>query len=715
MRWKLAYNKDFDLYVNAYIEQYNKAHPDSPLPYPIGPDGKPFRWANWFQRTISPKLHVPVSDFDNAEELKDEAIHEMLFKELGRRRILDEFRDKMQNYEEGVRDLDEAKQLTIYLTKKFIWRVDEMRKDILQRMPKDEMSMMQPAMGDEGEEGEEEVNILETSGHGVGEEEYEKAEAVHDVGVLRSGFEAWLLKTQKEKVAQAYLALFDLYWSAALHSGEALERGYGDFPQDVALRERLEELKQDPKKNRKEIKELEERASAAAEGRRRRRQEETPAWMLNRREMQDEWIERTGLSFGSFKAYLGEFPAVLEKYIRTHAKDLGAANPFVKLVETLRPQGRPAKASALALASVEEDVAEARAETESPAAVDKDIAQPTESAEEAAKVATTWEVTVRRGPNSDKQRTEKVNAETFRGAEKKVEKMLGRGEYVSGMTTAAQKLDCCGSVTGYHKPDCPVYNENFDKTMGHLNALPKRGGREDDCDSCGCPKDAHDFASGKCLCGECTDRTVEPCPCPGYRAQKLSSAKKTAKLVSGSDLTPEMRGQVEDAFIYRSDLRQPAPLQGLLLRQVRHRRPVREPGVGRGALAPDHPADLRRPVAPRARVPLHQRRQAVLPPPRRAGLPRAAQRVPGRLARAEVRHREGGLQPRRACLRVPGRPALRGVRRQGQGGACGGRGGAGGPGQREQLRLRRLPEGPVPGRRRRVRLPAALRQVRQVP
>ena len=39
-------------------------------------------------------------------------------------------------------------------------------------------------------------------------------------------------------------------------------------------------------------------------------------------------------------------------------------------------------------------------------------------------------------------------------------------------------LECCGSTTGYHKPDCPVYNENFEKTLGLLNSLPKRSADE---------------------------------------------------------------------------------------------------------------------------------------------------------------------------------------------------------------------------------------------
>ena len=381
MRWKLAYNRAFDLYINAYIDEWNKGHKDDPLPYPVGPDGKPFRWADWFQRVIAPKIHVPVPDYDNAEEIKDEAIHEMLFTVLGQRRLLDQFRDTFRaNFSAESNRLDEANQLTMFLTKNFKFRVQEMRDDIVQRMPKDELSMVQPGGG---EDDEEEVNLLETREHGVGEGEYEKAEARHDVGRLRQGFRRWLLDTQEESVAEGYVALFDLYWGEVLHAGERPERGHGDTPAEVAQRELLERLKEEPEKNRAEIKKIEGEIEAAKERRRKKKREETPAWMVSRRDMQDRWMERTGLSFGSFKEYLGRFPGMLENYIRRHSSDLGKASPFVRIVEKIRP-ARPARGKAVG-ASVQGDVAEAGAGAASPDSVDPDIVQATTSVPDAAK------------------------------------------------------------------------------------------------------------------------------------------------------------------------------------------------------------------------------------------------------------------------------------------------------------------------------------------
>jgi hypothetical protein len=41
---------------------------------------------------------------------------------------------------------------------------------------------------------------------------------------------------------------------------------------------------------------------------------------------------------------------------------------------------------------------------------------------------------------------------------------------------ASTKLECCGSITGFHKQNCPVYSANVDKTLKQLEAIPKRAG-----------------------------------------------------------------------------------------------------------------------------------------------------------------------------------------------------------------------------------------------
>ena len=127
MRYHLAFNRDFDLYVNSYIEQYNNGHPDKPLPYPIGHDGKPFRWSKWFQGAISPKLHTPVTG-EEGQEIKDEAIHEMLFTTLGKRRVLDQFAAKTKSL--GANPQNLATKLTDFLISSFTYMLREMNQNI---------------------------------------------------------------------------------------------------------------------------------------------------------------------------------------------------------------------------------------------------------------------------------------------------------------------------------------------------------------------------------------------------------------------------------------------------------------------------------------------------------------------------------------------------------------------------------------------------------
>src|SRR5271157_1045720 len=127
MRYHLAFNRDFDLYVNSYIEQYNNEHSDKPLPFPIGRDGKPFRWSKWFQGAISPKLHTPVTG-EEGQQIKDEAIHEMLFTTLGHRRVLDQFVSKAKSL--GVNPQNAATKLTDFLISSFTYMLREMNQNI---------------------------------------------------------------------------------------------------------------------------------------------------------------------------------------------------------------------------------------------------------------------------------------------------------------------------------------------------------------------------------------------------------------------------------------------------------------------------------------------------------------------------------------------------------------------------------------------------------
>ena len=218
LHFHLAYNKDFNLYIRAYIEQWNTDHKDEkPIPFPIGPNGLPFEWADWFQTMIFPQLATPSSDPKQTEEIRDEAIHEMLFTELGKRNIIDKFRDVIKrNFTEdeerspgvgGAKHLPEAKQLTMYLTGRFKWRIQEMNRKINEQYPPEETAMLQGE--EEGEEEGEEFNLLDTEEHAT--QPLDEVETERDMRMFRKDFYAWLKKNKSENAAKGFISLFDLY------------------------------------------------------------------------------------------------------------------------------------------------------------------------------------------------------------------------------------------------------------------------------------------------------------------------------------------------------------------------------------------------------------------------------------------------------------------------------------------------------------------------
>lgn len=319
MRYHLAYNRDFDLYINSYIEQWNNAHPDEkPIPYPIGRDGKPMQWAKWFQAAIAPKLHTPVKGPD-ADALRDEAIHEMLFTVLGKRNILDQFRKKIKSFRDETKNADEARQITDWLVSSFMYRVGDMQEKINEGTHSEEVSMWQPGT-EEGDEGE--INILDTEEHGV-EPDALHEEEEREIVRFREGFGVWLKKKLKPEVAENFLSLFDLNWEVV---------------KDTA----------DP--------------SIEEERRTKKEKEQRSRWEVKREELEKGWAERTGMSFGALKEYKGRLPGLMRDYITENAAALGESSVFPSLIKQIekeapkdKAKGRPAKASSLVLADAEDD------------------------------------------------------------------------------------------------------------------------------------------------------------------------------------------------------------------------------------------------------------------------------------------------------------------------------------------------------------------------
>lgn len=287
----LAYNKDFDLYVRAYCEQAG-------LPIPVGPDGQPFHWAEWLQNTIVPKLHVPSDSMADREAIKDEAIHEMLFNELGHRNVLSKFKSRIKKfrkkdpatgkYNDYVKNLPVAKQLTVYLTQIFKWRIEEMNRKIKDITPPEEESMVRDDWQGGHAEEEEGQNILETKEHSKDLGEIQSVESAHDISKFRNGFYHWLKKHQSEKSAKWFITLFDIYWQWVSQSGEGLDD----------------------------------------EGR--------PAYMPARRHLEPMWEERTHLSPASLYEYIGRLAKLVEQYVVENRKSLrGENNPFVRLIDSI--------------------------------------------------------------------------------------------------------------------------------------------------------------------------------------------------------------------------------------------------------------------------------------------------------------------------------------------------------------------------------------------
>jgi hypothetical protein len=308
LRYHLAFDRRFDLYVNSYIERYNQQHKDNPLPYPMGHDGGPFRWADFLQKAISPKLYVPGrGDAEDKQAVKDELIHEMLFNVLGERDALSQFVSKAKSL--GVNRQNAASKLTDWLTRAFYLRVEEMQNKINARSPEEEISMWQPPEWDA--QGED-VNLLDTEEHAFHDKEFQSAEAKNDIAKFREGFRRWLAKPSNagERAAENFVLMFDIFWRI-LQTGSDIKRS----------------------------------------------------------DIEDEWIGKTGLSFGSFKEYYTLLPEMIEKYITTHGTELGDKSIFSDLMDAIiaergkrerkekrqKERARPAMVSSLHIAAAEED------------------------------------------------------------------------------------------------------------------------------------------------------------------------------------------------------------------------------------------------------------------------------------------------------------------------------------------------------------------------
>lgn len=204
MRYVVAYNKDFDLYVKEYIKAAG---------LPIDPE---MNWAKFLTRVVAPKL------ISRDPEIQDEAIHQIIIKALAERSILDSnnpngFSNAIKKFPPAVQQLPLAKQVTRFLEKAFAWRVTEANEYIRRFVFQDQTDSM---WGGEDEDSTD-VNLLDTEDNAGGAEGYDMVEADVEVERFRKGFGDWLHKKYREDTAHQYLTLFDIVYEEVKASEDA--------------------------------------------------------------------------------------------------------------------------------------------------------------------------------------------------------------------------------------------------------------------------------------------------------------------------------------------------------------------------------------------------------------------------------------------------------------------------------------------------------------
>ena len=208
MRYVVAYNKDFDLYVKEYIRRAG---------LPVDPE---MNWSKFLARVVATKL------ISRDPEVQDEALHQIIIKALAERSILDStnpngFSHAIKKFPAGVQKLPLAKQVTRFLEKAFAWRVKEandyIKKYVFQTYENDEFSEHEksfdtlPSLEMNDTDDDESSNLLDVLGYTT-TGDYDIAEADIEMERFREGFGNWLHKKFREDTADQYLALFDVVY-----------------------------------------------------------------------------------------------------------------------------------------------------------------------------------------------------------------------------------------------------------------------------------------------------------------------------------------------------------------------------------------------------------------------------------------------------------------------------------------------------------------------
>ena len=265
----LAYNKEFDTYIKAYLQQAG---------LPIDPS---MNWAKYLQTTIGPQLGT----FD--AEIQDEAIHYIIIKVLspstplasgevfgrdflnpsnphGLQNAIESFKAKAranpEKYKNNINDMPLEKQVTEVLKKHFAWRADEARryvKEVLQGQDVSEGVEGESFVDINPQEGEEGGGILDMPDQATGTQDFEEAMTDVDMGDFTGrgknwakgrfsyGFYQWLLKKfPTPPTARQYMRLLSLLYEET--------KSYGKMPKldDIEKRWRFVQNKHETSRNR---------------------------------------------------------------------------------------------------------------------------------------------------------------------------------------------------------------------------------------------------------------------------------------------------------------------------------------------------------------------------------------------------------------------------------------------------------------------------------
>ena len=182
----MSFNEDFNIYVHEALKAHN---------LPIDPK---MDWAKWLNRVYRTKV-AP-----NNEEMRDEAIHEVLIHHLFEEKsdVLNKFDPARLSEKIQQRPLEE--QVSSYLKTCFIFMMGDAIKYLRKMYPEQETAMGLTT------EDPNTPSILNKIQHGVVDKEEEELVQNVEMRKLRHAFDEWCTRKLRPATAKQIIQFFDL-------------------------------------------------------------------------------------------------------------------------------------------------------------------------------------------------------------------------------------------------------------------------------------------------------------------------------------------------------------------------------------------------------------------------------------------------------------------------------------------------------------------------